>query len=76
MIGGYFYAKKSKCSRRWKDVLIRHYEHKKRNEYPFPVARPYAAKNSFLSWVHNKRLLRINQEEKWVTSNILNVNEQ
>ena len=31
-----------------KDVFIWHDEHKKRNEYPFPVIRPYSVKNSFL----------------------------
>ena len=34
-----------------KDVFIWHDEHKKRNEYPFPVVRPYSVKNSFLDFM-------------------------
>ena len=33
------------------DLNGNNYEHKKRNEYPFPVRGPYSVKNSFLEFI-------------------------
>ena len=44
-----FKGKRSIVCSRWETLFVRHCKYKKGNEQPFPVMRPYSAKNPFLS---------------------------